>query len=48
LNLGFPEGPVIGKILKAVEEAQLERKLKTKEEALDWVKKKNFKPKGAS
>ena len=39
LALGFAEGPVIGEILKAVEEWQLERKLQTKEEALEWVKK---------
>ncbi len=39
LALGFAEGPVIGQILKAVEEQQLERNLKTKLEALEWVKK---------
>ena len=37
LDLGHKEGPVIGKILKAVEEAQLERLLQTKEQALQWV-----------
>ena len=40
LGLGHAEGPIIGKILKKVEELQLERKLETKEEALEWVKKK--------
>lgn len=37
LKLGHKEGPVIGKILKALEEQQLERKIQTKEEALAWV-----------
>ena len=40
LALGYTEGPLIGKILKKAEELQLERKLQTKEEALEWVKKK--------
>ncbi len=48
LGLGFAEGPVIGKILRQVEERQLERKLSTKKEALDWVQEKNFKPRGVS
>ena len=39
LDLGYKEGPLIGQILRAVEEAQLERKISTKEEALDWVEK---------
>ena len=38
LGLGFAEGPLIGKILRVAEEAQLERKVATKEEALEWVK----------
>ncbi len=38
LAAGYTEGPVIGKILRAVEEAQLEGKLSTKEETLEWVK----------
>ncbi len=38
ISLGFTEGPVVGKILRAVEEAQLEGKLTTKDEALSWVK----------
>lgn len=41
LEIGYPEGPIIGKILKAVEEAQLENKISTKEQALDWIQK-NF------
>lgn len=41
LALGFAEGPLIGKILREVETAQLDRKLNTKEEAIEWVRKKN-------
>ena len=37
LELGFKEGPLIGQILRAVEEQQLERKLTSREEALKWV-----------
>ncbi|MGH7198440.1 MAG: CCA tRNA nucleotidyltransferase [Candidatus Omnitrophota bacterium] len=40
LSMGFPESPLIGKILRAVEERQLEGKLSTREEALAWVKSK--------
>ncbi len=36
---GYKPGPNFQKILKAVAELQLEEKLKTKEEALKWVKK---------
>lgn len=43
LHRGYAAGPLIGKILRAVEEAQLEGILKTKEEALEWVGEK-FKP----
>lgn len=42
LELGHKEGPVVGKILRAVEERQLEGTLRTKEEALEWVKKGSF------
>jgi poly(A) polymerase len=42
LTLGYQEGPLIGRILKQVEEAQLERGLLTREEALAWAEK-NFK-----
>ncbi|MCX6355843.1 MAG: CCA tRNA nucleotidyltransferase [Candidatus Aureabacteria bacterium] len=39
LQLGFLEGPIIGDILAEVEEMQLENRLKTKEEAQEWVRK---------
>lgn len=42
LDLGYPEGPVIGKILRAAEEMQLENRVRTKEEALAWVQKNKF------
>ena len=42
LNLGYTEGPLIGKILRAIEEVQLEGVLTSKEEAADWTKE-NFK-----
>ncbi len=48
LALGFPEGPVIGKILRSLEEAQLENKIATKEEAVAWLKTKSFNAKGVS
>ena len=38
IALGYSEGPVIGKILRLTEEAQLERKISTKEEAAEFVK----------
>jgi putative nucleotidyltransferase with HDIG domain len=37
LQMGYPEGPAIGVILKAVEERQLEKELNGKTEALAWV-----------
>jgi poly(A) polymerase len=37
LRLGYPEGPVIGKILREIEELRLEGTLKTREDALEWV-----------
>jgi poly(A) polymerase len=40
LQRGYPEGPIIGRILHAVEEMQLENRLSTKEEALEWVREK--------
>ncbi|MBI2095639.1 MAG: CCA tRNA nucleotidyltransferase [Candidatus Omnitrophica bacterium] len=40
LARGYSEGPLIGKMLRAVEERQLDLELKTKEEALEWVGKK--------
>lgn len=42
LKLGYQEGPLIGKMLRSVEESQLEGKLTEKQRALQWVKK-NFK-----
>jgi poly(A) polymerase len=39
IAMGFSPGPLFQKILTAVEEAQLEGELKTKEEAQEWVKK---------
>lgn len=42
LSLGFQEGPIIGKILRAVEERQLGGKLKSSKEALAWIKKQKF------
>ena len=41
LEAGFKEGPEIGKILRAVEEEQLEGSLGARDEALAWVRK-NF------
>jgi poly(A) polymerase len=43
IKLGFKPGPIFSKILKVVEEAQLEKEVTTKEEALKLVQK-NFKP----
>ena len=38
LALGYAEGPMIGKLLRALEEAQLENKVLTRETALEFVK----------
>jgi poly(A) polymerase len=38
MELGFKEGPVIGKILRATEDAQLEGEIASKEEAFAWIK----------
>jgi poly(A) polymerase len=38
LEMGFSEGPKLGKILAAARELQLEEKLRTREEALAWVR----------
>ena len=38
LALGLEEGPKIGQLLRAVEEQQLEGRIRTKEEALVWIK----------
>lgn len=37
LEMGYPEGPAVGMILKAVEERQLDQELSGKSEALAWV-----------
>jgi poly(A) polymerase len=38
LALGLKPGPRIGEILEAVETRQLEGDLRSREEALDWLK----------
>ena len=40
IELGYQPGPLFGKILKEVEELQLERKLNSKDQAVAWVKNK--------
>ena len=37
IAMGYSPGPLFGEILKAIEEAQLEGELRTKEEAVEWV-----------
>ena len=39
LALGYSEGPLVGKILKALEVAQLERVVSTRGEAIEFVRK---------
>ena len=39
LKMGYKEGPLIGRILRALEEAQLDGKLSTSEDAAQWVSK---------
>jgi len=39
LDMGYSEGPLIGKILRSVEDQQLERRLLDKDGALKWVRK---------
>lgn len=43
LGMGWKPGPIIGKILEAVQTRQLEGTLTTREEALEWVRR-EFKP----
>ncbi len=38
LQMGYFEGPRVGQILRALEEAQLERKVRTREEAVEFVR----------
>ena len=45
LAMGYTQGPVFGQILATVEDAQLEGKIGTKEDAVQLVRSK-FKPKG--
>jgi poly(A) polymerase len=47
LKLGYPEGPVIGKMLAEIEELQLEGKLATREQALEWIDKRWGKREGS-
>jgi len=37
MALGVPEGPEVGRLLRALEEKQLEGELRTREEALKWL-----------
>ncbi|MCX6356461.1 MAG: CCA tRNA nucleotidyltransferase [Candidatus Aureabacteria bacterium] len=36
--IGYPEGPLLGRILKALEEEQLENRVTTRDEAIRWIK----------
>ena len=38
MALGYPEGPELGRILKALEEEQLEGRVRTRDEAMRWVR----------
>lgn len=38
IQLGFTEGPLIGRILREVQTRQLENRLTSREEALEWVR----------
>jgi poly(A) polymerase len=40
--LGMKPGPKFGEILEAVETLQLEGTLRSREEAIDWLKRKHF------
>jgi tRNA nucleotidyltransferase/poly(A) polymerase len=42
LAMGMRQGPIIGEILKEIEEKRLEEQLKTPEEAKKWVEKTYF------
>ena len=39
IELGLTPGPKFGKILKTIEEKQIEKELSTKEETINWIKK---------
>jgi poly(A) polymerase len=38
IELGYTPGPIFRKILESVEDLQLENRLRTREEALEYVK----------
>jgi poly(A) polymerase len=38
ISLGFEPGPALGAMLREVEELQLEDKLRTREEAIEYVR----------
>ena len=42
MELGYVEGPLVGQILRVVEEAQLERKILTREQAIEFVRSGHF------
>lgn len=44
LELGYPRGPLFSEILAAVEERQLEGELRTREAALEWVRRTYARP----
>jgi poly(A) polymerase len=39
MALGYPPGPALGDILNAVQDAQLEGAVETREDAVSWLKK---------
>jgi hypothetical protein len=39
IALGFTPGPKFGKILKTIEEKQIEKELSSKESAINWIEK---------
>lgn len=46
LGLGIAEGPEVGRILRAVEEEQLEGRLTTREQAVEWIRRLAARPRG--
>jgi tRNA nucleotidyltransferase/poly(A) polymerase len=38
IELGYPPGPAMGEMLRALEEEQLEGNLRSREEAVRWLK----------
>ena len=45
LSLGFAPGPLLGEILRAMEDARREGDVNDREEALDWVRERYLKRK---